>query len=574
MAEEALRRPVRILMLEDSPLDAELATARLQKADLAPEVTLAHDRRSFEDALLAHPPPSGYDLILAEYALPDFDGIAALALTREKLPYLPFIFISGRVGEEVVIDTLQRGATDYVLKHRLERLVPAVIRALRESQEHATRLSAEAMFRQSELRFRQLIDSVPQMVWVAASDGALLYSNQTWKDNVADGVPRWCEPALFHPSDYEIATAAWRRALERIEPFTVEVRLLHRADQLYRWHLLRVTPMAAQPGPESGDAAGNASGKPASQSPDEEVHWLGTATDIQDQKLNEEALRTAEKLAVTGRMAAAIAHEINNPLESLTNLLFLVRLESSANQRALTFLDMTENELERISSITKQTLQFYRDPSVPVEIDTRAILEEVLRLFATRLKAKGIALTLEAPDGILFQAIKGEIRQVLINLVNNAIDAVQQKGSIAIEAARVEREGQAAAVQILVHDNGSGIQPEQQGRLFQPFFSTKGAHGTGLGLWVSKGIVEKHGGTLRLGSSQGDGSGSPDGSDGADGSDGRDRSDGSGRADGTDWTDGSDGMSPTGRPGRTTAAVILPLHASPALHPDAPPDET
>ena len=566
MSEEALRKPVRILMLEDNPLDAELAIARLGKADLAPEVTLTHDRRSFEDALLANPPPSGYDLILAEYALPDFDGIAALALTREKLPYLPFIFISGRVGEEVAIDTLQRGATDYVLKHRLERLVPAVIRALHESEERATRLSAEAMFRQSELRFRQLIDSVPQMVWVADSHGSLLYSNQTWKDNVAEGVPRWCEPRLFHPHDYEIATAAWRRALDRIEPFTVEVRLLRRADQLYRWHLLRVTPLAAQPDTERQRDPGGAPEQSLGQSPDREFHWLGTATDIEDQKLNEEALRTAEKLAVTGRMAAAIAHEINNPLESLTNLLFLVRLESSANQRALTFLDMTENELERISSITKQTLQFYRDPSVPVEIDARAILEEVLRLFATRLKAKGITLTLEAPTGILFQAIKGEIRQVLINLVNNAIDAVQQKGSIAIEAARVERDGP-PAVQILVHDNGSGIQPEQQGRLFQPFFSTKGVYGTGLGLWVSKGIVEKHGGTLRLGSSRSDSPDSSDGSAGPDGSDGLTLTDGAGKMDGvpsseTIWT------------GRTTASVILPLRATPALYPDATPDES
>ena len=497
-------------MLEDSPLDAELAIARLEKADLAPEITLTHDRQGFEAALLARP----YDLILADYALPDFDGVAALALAREKLPRLPFIFVSGRVGEEVAIDTLQRGATDYVPKHRLERLVPAIVRAVRESQEYATRVEAEARFRQSEQRFHHLIDSVPQMVWVADSSGALLYSNQAWRDLVADGTPRWCEPGLFHPDDYPGCAAAWQTALRNTEPFTVEVRLVRRQDDTYRWHLLRVTPIPADP-----DAR-----DPSSQ----ELNWLGTATDLQDQKLNEEALRTAEKLSVTGRMAAAIAHEINNPLESLTNLLYLVRLESAGNERAVQFLDMSENELARISSITKQTLQFYRDPSMPTDVDAREILEEVLRLFASRLTSKNIATTLDAQPGIVFQAIKGEIRQVLINLVNNAIDAVREKGSITVEAFTRENDGQ-SSVRILVHDNGAGIQPGQQGRLFQPFFSTKGAHGTGLGLWVSKGIVEKHGGTLQLSSS----------------------------ADGTV---------------RTTAAVVLPLRASPELQPDGPPE--
>ena len=484
MAEDSLKRPVRILMLEDNAVDAELAVARLRKANLAPEVVLAHDRQSFMQALLAR----AYDLILADYAVPGFDGVTALQLARENRPDTPFIFLSGPVGEEVAIDTLQRGAIDYVLKNRLERLAPAVIRALNEAEEHAIRIEAEAMFRQSELRFRHLIDAVSQMVWVATPDGALTYHNQAWSDCVADGTPRWCEPELFHPDDYPGCMAAWHTALEQIEPFSAEVRLLSRTEGKYRWHLLRVTPM--QPDPEGSGT--------------QQVQWLGTATDLQDQKLNEEALRVAEKLSVTGRLAASIAHEINNPLESLTNLLYLVRLESAGNQRAISFLDMTENELARISSITKQTLQFYRDPSVPVDIDARDILQEVLRLFATRFTSKGIATTLQAPQGLLFQAIQGEIRQVLINLVTNAIDAVQPKGSIAIEARRVERAGQ-PAVEILVQDDGSGILPDQRPHLFQPFFSTKGAHGTGLGLWVSRGIVEKHGGTLRLASSSVDG---------------------------------------------------------------------
>ena len=153
------------------------------------------------------------------------------------------------------------------------------------------------MFRQSELRFRDVIDAVPQMIWVATPDCRLAYSNQLWIDNVMDSLERWCDPAIFHPDDYAACARAWDRALERMEPFTLEARLRRRSDNAYRWHILSLTPMAADP---QGPA-------------DQVINWLGTATDIQDRKLNEEALRTAEKLSVTGRMAAAIAHEINNP---------------------------------------------------------------------------------------------------------------------------------------------------------------------------------------------------------------------------------------------------------------------
>ncbi len=470
-------------MLEDSALDAELAVARLRKAQLEPQVTLARDRASFEDALQHGP----YDLVLADYALPDFDGIAALRLARERMPHTPFIFISGRVGEEVAIDTLQRGATDYVLKHRLERLVPAVVRALKEAEEHSTRMEVEAKFRESEVRFRHVIDAVPQLIWVATPEGRLTYSNQMWHDSVAVDATHWPDPRLYHANDYDRLMTSWRGAIERTEPFSLEIRLLRRSDRTWRWHLLRVTPMTVDSAREG----------------ETEINWLGTATDLQDQKLNEEALRTAEKLSVTGRMAAAIAHEINNPLESLTNLIFLVKLESAENERAMSYLNMTENELERISSITKQTLQFYRDPSSPVAVDTRQILEDVLRLFATRMAAKGIQTSLRVPEGLTFQAIKGEIRQVLINLISNAIDAVAQRGRIDVEGNVVQGSGE-SWVEILVHDDGSGITDDQVDRLFQPFFSTKGAHGTGLGLWVSKGIVEKHGGTLRLGNDLGE----------------------------------------------------------------------
>jgi signal transduction histidine kinase/DNA-binding NarL/FixJ family response regulator len=482
MAEGSSTEIVRVLLLEDDRLDAELIVDRLERAGLTIDVTRATARKEFEAAVAGYT----YDVILADHALPDFDGLSALALARKTQPGVPFIFISGRVGEEVAIETLQRGATDYVLKHRMERLAPAVLRAVKEAREHKARVQVEAMFRQSELRFQQVVNAVPQMIWLFDEEEHLGFCNQAWADYMGEDVHMCCDEALFHEDDYAEFREAWRGASASGVAFTLEIRLRRISDGTYRWHLMRIQPIV----PELQSALDV-------EAPGIKRMWLGTATDIQDQKLNEQALRTAEKLSVTGRMAAAIAHEINNPLEALTNLLFLVRMESDGNPRALAFLDTTENELHRISAITKQTLQFYRDPAVPVPIDAEELLDEVLRLFQTRLNSKNIETSRNITPGITFHANKGEIRQVLINLVNNAIDAVPLHGRIDVEGHARTFQG-APAIEIRICDNGPGLTAEQSARLFQPFFSTKGAHGTGLGLWVSKGIVEKHGGSLRL----------------------------------------------------------------------------
>lgn len=473
-------------MLEDSALDAELAVARLHKANLAPEVTLARDRGEFE-AAIAH---GCFDLILADYALPDFDGIAALAHARENMPNCPFIFISGRVGEEVAIDTLQRGATDYVLKHRLERLVPAVIRALNEAKEHAIRMEAEEKFRQSELRFRQVIEAVPEMIWVSSPRGALTYSNQSWRDYVPPGLLQWCRPELIHPEDYAACAGAWSAALESRAPLTIEARLLRCSDNTYRWHLLRVTPMTIDS--EAG----------------EEVQWLGTATDLQDQKLNEEALRTAEKLSVTGRMTAAIAHEINNPLEAITNCLYLLE-QGALDEEAKAYLTMAQRELDRVTHITTQTLRFYRQSTGPTSTDVGDLIESVLVLYEARIRDHGIQVVREYGDAPAMVALEGEIRQVLANLIGNAIDAMMgapepRRLVLRAHGCRSWQTGE-PSLAILVADAGSGMSRATLRRIFEPFFSTKGITGTGLGLWVSREIIAKHSGSVQVRSSEGAG---------------------------------------------------------------------
>ncbi|TCK69727.1 ATP-binding protein [Acidipila rosea] len=467
-----MNRTIQILLLEDSPLDADLTIASLKRSGYDFEIHRASNREEFYSQMQAR----SYDLILADYALPDFNGLAALDHAQQVCPNVPFIFVSGVLGEEVAVNTLHRGATDYVVKQRLVRLAPAVQRALKETEERTTRLAAESRLRQSEDRFRQVTDALPQMLWLSDSSGRTIYTNETWRRCISRRVERWCDEAVLHPADHKRVARAWDAALEQNQPISVECRFLYAEGAAYRWSLVRVIPLAMFDG---------------------ERGWLGTATDIEEEKQREEALRTAEKLAVTGRLAATIAHEINNPLESLMNLIFLIKEESRRNDKLRNFIEMAENELLRVSAITKQTLQFYRDPATVVEIDAAAILDDVIKLFTARLYSKSIRIDTHVDRDLKFDGIKGEIRQVLINLVNNAIDAVTEEGEISIYVRLVKR-GTLNMVEIVIEDSGDGLAPENIEKVFQPFFSTKGSHGTGLGLWVSKGIVEKHQGTIDI----------------------------------------------------------------------------
>lgn len=224
------------------------------------------------------------------------------------------------------------------------------------------------------------------------------------------------------------------------------------------------------------------------------------ARDISATKLAEDALRKSEKLAAAGRLAATIAHEINNPLEAITNLLYLTRSSVEDPEQSRVYLEMAEQELQRVSHISRQTLGFYRDTSHPVPVSIAETFEDVLQLLGRKAIEGRVQLErrYEITEPVVL--LKGEIRQVLSNLVSNAIDASPSGGRLILHVYQGkgwqgrERDG----IFITVADTGTGIPPDHRDRLFEPFFTTKRDIGTGLGLWVSKGIVEKHGGYIRM----------------------------------------------------------------------------
>jgi signal transduction histidine kinase len=217
----------------------------------------------------------------------------------------------------------------------------------------------------------------------------------------------------------------------------------------------------------------------------------------------QEVLRESEKLAATGRLAATIAHEINNPLESLTNLLYLIESDKSLSETAKRFASAAGQEIKRTAHITKQMLAFHRQPTTPVDFSISEVLDNVVELYAAKIEQSGITVQKQYETAAKVKGFPAELRQVFANLLGNAIEASGQRGVIRLhtfgshEWCNAHRLG----VRVVIADNGVGISPENRRRLFEPFVTTKGERGTGLGLWVSSGIVQKHEGSIRVRSS-------------------------------------------------------------------------
>ena len=349
------------------------------------------------------------------------------------------------------------------------------------------RRAAEALGR-SEERFRLLVEQASVGVVIGDLSGRLTYMNPAilrllgyTQEEMEAGLVRWDE---LTPPEYREAD---QHAIEQLRATGV-------AQPYQKAYLARdgrAVPLLV-------GAVSIPSAK--KDDPQEVAVFL---TDMSSQKQAETALIQSEKLAAVGRLAASISHEINNPLEAVTNLLYLAASENVEPQ-VKQYLDMAAQELARVSQIVGQTLRFHRQSTKPRTVTPQELLDSVLALYQGRmLNAKVQAVTdyRGAPE---FIAYEGDIRQVLNNLVGNAIDAMRGDGTLCVRSrAAVDAKTGVPGVRITVGDTGHGMDAETVRHIFEPFYTTKGIHGTGLGLWISKGIVEKHHGKLRVWSSTG-----------------------------------------------------------------------
>jgi PAS domain S-box-containing protein len=226
---------------------------------------------------------------------------------------------------------------------------------------------------------------------------------------------------------------------------------------------------------------------------------IGAAIDVTREQQSEEALIKSEKLAAAGRMAASIAHEINNPLATAIDLVYLVRNDDEVPQHIKGHLEMLEHELNRAAHITRSTLTFYRESPTPVQTNLAELAESVLTIQQGNIRRAGVTLAKDLRGSQPIQAFPGELRQVLTNLISNAVESMQGRDgklAVRVHSAKDWRSGR-DGYRILIADNGPGIPPSSRNRIFNPFYTTKGEKGTGLGLWISSQLVEKHGGSIR-----------------------------------------------------------------------------
>lgn len=337
----------------------------------------------------------------------------------------------------------------------------------------------DSALQESEQQFRTLADSIPQLAWMADDHGNLFWYNRRWFEYTGtshEQMAGWGWASVHDPQILPQVMERWRHSIATGQPFEMTFPL-RGADGLYRQFLTLAMPVR--------DTHGTV------------VRWFGSNTDVTEQRRSEDALRQTEKLAATGRLAASIAHEINNPLEAVTNLVYLARKQPL---NAAKYLQLADQELDRISQITKNTLGFYRDNVSPSPVNISQVLEEVLALYGRKINFKKIILQPDFGDSIEITGYPGEIRQIFANLIANAIEALPSEGCLRIRASKTcSRDGSSReGVRITFLDNGSGIALAHRGKIFEPFFTTKKDVGTGLGLWLTLGLVEKHHGSLRV----------------------------------------------------------------------------
>lgn len=361
------------------------------------------------------------------------------------------------------------------------------VRLYREAQDQIaeTRRVQEALERGKEsMRLAQEYVGVGIWEWDLQT-GELVWSDEIrrlhgFENDTFDGrYESWMES--IHPEDRQQVHRSIAGAIAKKSEYEVQYRAIY-ADRSVHWLEARGRTIVI-------------GGRP--------LRVLGVAMDITSRKLAEEELRASEKLVATGRLAASIAHEINNPLAAVTNALYILRTNQQMPDAAREYVVTAESELARVVHITRQTLAFYREIASPVMTSIPQLLDEALAAYKGRIEKSNIQIRKMYTEVAQIPAFPGELRQVFANLLLNALEAAPESGAIFVRVKQIRNGVYSKGIQVTVADNGPGIPSDNIPHIFEPFFSTKETKGTGLGLWVSQGIVQKHGGRIRVRSSSG-----------------------------------------------------------------------
>jgi two-component system, cell cycle sensor histidine kinase and response regulator CckA len=490
---------IRILHLEDDLMDAELVQAELEEAGMTCRITLVQTQETFENALQQNT----YEIILADYRLPMYDGMSALRRAQEVCQDIPFIFISGTMGEEAAVEALTQGATDYVLKPGLMRLGPAVQRALEESQNRREHRQAQRALAESEAKMRSILNSVDEGFIVIDREYRILSANRAFCSQVGlsddQVIGRLC-----HEISHNSAQPCFESGEDCPAHRTFETGLVHSAFHTHQessgaeqYVELKSYPMA--------DASGNITSA------------IETLNDVTEKRKLQEQLAQSQKMESVARLAGGVAHDFNNMLGVIIGHTELAMVQVDASQPLFASLREIRTAAERSAALTRQLLAFARkQTAAPKVLDLNETVAGMLKMLRP-LIGEDIDLTWLPADGACAVRMDpSQIDQILANLCVNARDAIAGVGRISIETGLATFDADYCAyrselipgeyVSLIVSDDGCGMDRETLSKIFEPFFTTKEVgRGTGLGLAMVYGIVKQNNGFINVYSEPGQG---------------------------------------------------------------------
>jgi two-component system CheB/CheR fusion protein len=473
---------VRILLIDDNPHDRVLLEREL--ALRFPGLTVWHvrDAEQLDAALVS----GEFDLAITDYRLHWAEGIEVLRRIKARWPERPVIMFTASGTEEIAARAMSEGLDDYITKtaKHFVRMPYVVVTCLDRASQRQALQTASASLRASEERFRHMAEAMPQILYATDAAGKIQYINDRWRDYTGLSGHSTRDYARVIPAeDLKNVEAAWQQAHATGRPLEIEFRLRRHSDGTLRWFLMRALPIH-----DGGGSGTHLRG------------WIGTATDIHDQKRAAEELRSADRRK--DEFLANLAHELRNPLAPIRNAVQLLYLKDPPDPDIRTARDIINRQAQHLVRLVDDLLDVSRltlgkVTLRPEPVDVAQLIATAVESARPLLDASGHELTAEIyPQPLRVHVDPTRLSQVLTNLLNNAAKYTPRGGYIVVRASR-ER-GNAV---IRVRDNGIGIPPDMLGRVFEPFMQIKSAadapqDGLGVGLALARRLIDMHGGSI------------------------------------------------------------------------------
>jgi two-component system cell cycle sensor histidine kinase/response regulator CckA len=496
------QRPLRILIIDDDRADREIYKRCLQ---LSPGWTFefteaGSGREGLKKAITAEP-----DCVLLDYNLPDQDGLEVVSALRASSGHTgcAIVMLTAFGGEELAVRAMKAGVTDYLPKGRVaaDTLPHTVLNAIEKARMQSQIEVQQAELQRSARRYQVLLEAVPQMVWMATAGGRVEYANRRWLEYTGLRLEEAADlgwEQLLHPEDRERTYKAWDGGRRADGIFEIEHRLRRASDGVYRWHLVRAAPLA---NPATGEI----------------TSWFGTCTDIEDQKRMERDMLQRQKLESIGLLAGGVAHDFNNLLVAILGGASLAMDSLPESHPAQPLLGEVLSAGERAAQLTRQMLAYAGKSNLFVEpVDLGQLVQSACDQISRSLP-KGVQVKVEIGALPSIETDLEQMRQAVVDLVTNAVEAVGQTGGIVevrADAAEIREESldhngarpmdPGRYVLLEVTDTGCGMDAETRTKIFDPFFSTKST-GRGLGLAAVQGFVRSNRGAIEIDSAPGRG---------------------------------------------------------------------